>query len=124
MMIEDMQEILGAFKFGFLQDALTFNKYIKDVGLTLDDVREYIKEINNDGRIQRKKMARAYRRRELAFKRFQKIRFNCPDCGHLMGLYTGDNQDCQWLCKNCRLSIYKGHSFERELIIMSSIANK
>lgn len=39
----------------------------------------------------------------------------CPDCGAPMSLYAGDNQDCHWVCRTCRHSIYRPHPPETEL---------
>jgi len=56
-----------------------------------------------------------WRKGKLIAAALQKHAPCCPDCGVQMTLYSGDNQDCHWVCRKCRHSIYKPHPPETEL---------
>lgn len=99
-MEKSIGELLAAFEFGVLQEALTIYDWLEKKGKTIDDLREYVDLV--------KKVTKIIVKRQP-----MKI---CPDCSHPMTIHPGDHPDNSiWACNKCRFSEYVPRSMQDEV---------
>lgn len=107
--MEEFEQDLAAYSFGFQQDAVQYLKTLKQLGYGLDDLHDYVKAKQIIlGKLQAEK---------------GELSQQCPECPALMLLLpindkpetqTGDNSKSVWLCQNkkCMNTIYNTQTLE------------
>ena len=119
-MKKDYQEIgvkLSVFGFGKLQELVTLSKFLEKEGITLEDVKSYVKYVKKSYELAEKKHIKVA---EMQMKKWNKEAPRCPICKNPLGLKKVREKKgksnvkgytCLWFCKeeDC---VYEKYSYE------------
>lgn len=95
----EIEQATTPFRLGALQDYVTIHRHLERHGIGFEQIRAYLKKRTQHA----KKNAKQHRTQVRTWRQHGP---KCPDCGTILTLRDGDDNDCHLTCYKCRWGKY------------------
>lgn len=110
-----IEEKLGVFSFGQIQDFVSMFDAMRKRRISEDDIRDYVKKKIEITRERDRKIRGKNKKYQEIWQEKAK---RCPHCDIPMRLTPGDSNDSMWTCMKCRYGAYDPRSQQEILKAM------